>query len=201
MRRCSYQQANQKKKTSFWHIYSCAHWFDYWLLVNQIFNSIVVISQQKNDMKSADLQQTQFSCTTFSHYCDWNSVKMGNTSTRPHTAIYLSAASSHPMLFSVSHLYYYFFVYKFLQFCQYSRCSVPGCWCVSTCPLSGKSSPDPTRSALLSPGATLLGWQEQGVIIKHVFVRFLFWYQLNVFHYGSLLVWCRPVKNLVLNNN
>lgn len=37
----------------------------------------------------------------------------------------------------------------------YSHCSEPECWCVSICPLSETSSPDLTKSALLSPAATL----------------------------------------------
>lgn len=48
------------------------------------------------------------------------------------------------------------------KFCQYSHCSVPECWCVSICPLSGMSSPDLTKSALLSPDATLWWrWEEK----------------------------------------
>lgn len=45
-------------------------------------------------------------------------------------------------------------------FHQYSHYSVPECWCVSICPLSGTSSPDLTKSAPLSRDATLW-WREE----------------------------------------
>ena len=62
--------------------------------------------------------------------------------------IYSPHASSHPTaIFSLPFVIYFQY--------QYSHYSVPECWCVSTCPPSGKSSPDPTKSAPLSRGATL----------------------------------------------
>lgn len=157
----------------FLHIYAPAYW---WLVVNS--TGIKHFRWQAVRCKPTRADRIVIWCllickcvadTRISYTSLWHKMYSSTpfTSTLPHTAIYSPPASSHPLLFSV--LLFLICFIKTQHFCQYSRCSVPACWCVSTCPLSGKSSPDLTKSAPLSPGATLRwrqGEKVEGEIIS-----------------------------------
>lgn len=99
----------------------------------------------------------------------------------PHIPCYLS------VFFNVFH-----------QFCQYSRCSVPEYWCVSTCPLFGKSNPDLTKSGLLSLDATLCGRQQKKMLRNtalplyfSIFLGYFFSVDWIYFYYSVVILFYR----------
>ena len=71
-------------------------------------------------------------------------------------------------------------------FCQYSRCNVPECWCISTCLPSRRSNPDLTKPVLLIRGATL---RSRGKALKCS--AFLFFFlELWLGETNDFQTWC-----------